>query len=163
LGVEIAERDEFIPVGMLSVVEYPFVVAPSQTATFVWYMTAAPPEALRELLGRPDHQLPKRLTTLVLDMAVCISFNLRHFGRACLHAAPEGGQDLWEWYVERGMAPLLQTITLPFGFRRLKGNDGRYFYYAEAAALEASKMNDMFRSSQTLVVPAGEEVIVRRE
>jgi hypothetical protein len=162
LGVEVGERDAFIPVAMLSVVDYSYLPSPADEATFVWFVSAAPVEAIRTLLMWPDERLPKRLTALALDIAVCISLNSRHFGRTCLHAAPEGGKRLLDWYIERGMAPLLQSIKLPQGYRRLKGNDGRYLYYTEAAAFAASSSNDLYRSSPPMQPTPSDERTLRK-
>jgi len=124
---------------------------PHRNAGFLWLCAAAPPQALRPFFT--DDTMPKRLSQLSLDIAVCSSFQERHDGRICLHADPNApataaGKDvLLEFYANKpvGMAALDPGITIP----RLRGlfavNDGRYFYFDEANAKIFSQQFDTVR------------------
>jgi len=63
-----------------------------------------------------------------------------------LYADEEGGTQLMEWYHKRGMETLSPGQRLPRGIRRLvKPSDGRYCYYTDQGALEASVALDDLR------------------
>ena len=147
LDVELSDG-RLIPCGMFAgMLSYPFPVRPDAKSCFVWFMTAAPPEVLPKLLGCSAADAPRRLTRFCLDIGLTLSFRRGHDGRVWLHASPAGAR-LPAWYEEQGMANLMQQVKLPFGPRALlKPNDGRYFYYDEPRAVDASKALDEFREA----------------
>jgi|SRR5215469_15576604 len=124
---------------------------PRRQAGFLWLCAAAPPQALRPFFT--DETMPKRLSQLCLDVAVCCSFQEHHDGRICLHADPkapktaDGKDALLEFYGNKpvGMSPLDPGIVIP----RLRGmfavNDGRYFFFDEANATVFSQQFDSYR------------------
>jgi len=117
-------------------------------SAYLWYLSAAPVAALVDI---PEHPLtpdtiPKRLGTIGLDVAVTHSFNRRRRGRVALYADEAGGPQLLDWYQKRGMEVLAPDQRLPRGIRRLvKPSDGRYCYYTDQGALEASVALDDLR------------------
>jgi hypothetical protein len=143
LAAEVAGGDG-VPVGLLAVVrKYPFPAKPGVDSVFVWFMTAAPAESLPGLLSCPPERVPKRLTRMCLDTAVILSYEKSYEGRTWLHASPKG-PTLLDWYSQQGMAKLVQSMKLPFGYRALR-NDGRYFAYDERSAAAAVSELDTYR------------------
>jgi hypothetical protein len=143
-----------IPVALLHLVNrYPHFRDHRQVSTFLWYLSDAPREALQQLKELntgiqifTEDKIPKMLGALALDTALIHSFRESNQGRLGLHAAPEGGQRLLDWYKDKGMIQIADSERLPPGLRRiLKGNDGRYFCYTEEGALEAAQRVDAFR------------------
>lgn len=130
---------------ILMVERYPYLLDRKLSSVFVWYVTRAPDSALMEQLGVGPARLPRMLMTLALDCAVTRSFNLSLRGRVGLHAASEGGDDLVGKYLSMGMLRLPMDRPLPFGYRWMIGNDGRYFYHDEASALRQSRLLDRLR------------------
>lgn len=120
-------------------------------AGFVWLCAGAPTQALRPFFT--DLEMPKRLSQLCLDTAVCCSFQEHHDGRICLHADPKApktkdGKDvLLEFYANTpvGMSVLDLRINIP----RIRGlfaaNDGRYFFLSDAEATVFSQQFDTYR------------------
>ena len=117
-------------------------------SAYLWYLSSAPEAALLDI---PDHPLtpetvPKRLGTIGLDVAVTHSFNRGRRGRVALYADEDGGPQLMEWYLKRGMETLAPGQRLPRSIRRMvKPSDGRYCYYTDQGALEASVALDDLR------------------
>ncbi len=117
-------------------------------SAYLWYLSAAPVAALTDVPEHPmtPETVPKRLGTIGLDVAVTHSFNRRRRGRVALYADEEGGSQLLDWYQSRGMAVLSPDQRLPRSIRRLvKPSDGRYCYYTDQGALEASRALDDLR------------------
>jgi hypothetical protein len=117
-------------------------------SVFVWFLSTAPDEALTTIEDHPIpvDQVPRRLGSIALDVAVTHSLNKRRRGRTALYADERGGEALLAWYRRRGMALLPDDDELPPGPRRLlKPSDGRYCYYTVPAAVEASKELDPLR------------------
>jgi hypothetical protein len=120
----------------------------ARKSTFAWYLTTAPDAALLGIAdyGLTEARLPRRLGTIVLDVAVTHSLNHRARGRVSLHADPKGGDALLGWYEKRGMTALPKDRKLPVGPRRLFApSDGRYCYYTVPAAVAASHDLDDLR------------------
>lgn len=143
-----------VPVAMLQMANnYPHFMNHGERSSFVWYLTQAPVNVLRELKDPAsglryftDDNIPKNLGSLALDCSIIMSLLEENDGRLGLHAAPQGGQDLIDWYEKKGMINVPASDPLPRGFRHwLKGNDGRYFCYNIDEALEAAKEADNFR------------------
>ncbi len=83
-----------------------------------------------------------------MDVAITHSYNCGLSGLIGLHADEEGGDALMKWYgapQKGGMSSLPKGQPLPPGVRRLRGNDGRYFYHDDATASSASKRMDIYR------------------
>lgn len=133
-----AAKPEIPPCVMLVVVEaYPAVNDHGAQSVFVWYISPAPTEYFTAILGYPPDMTPKRskLMAIGMDIAVAHSFKCGRRGYVGLHAAKEGGDDLYGWYLnDGGMTPLPKTSPLPLGIRWLRGNDGRYFYHTHKSA-----------------------------
>ncbi len=144
LGVE--RSGHLCPCAMILLVErYPYLLDHRLSSVFVWYVTRAPDSALVRQIGVGPGRIPKRLMTLALDAAITHSFNLALRGRVGLHASPDGGEGVVGKYSSLGMLRLPMDRLLPFGYRRIAGNDGRYFYHDEDSALLRSRLLDEFR------------------
>jgi hypothetical protein len=122
-----------IPVGMAMLVSgYPHPGRPQDMSTFVWFLTAAPQQALRDLgLAHRFVVLP-----LLLDTAVQISRWQGLEGRVALHADHRGTRDQQDDLVRRYKACGLTRRNHLRGlwlslFRKM---DDRYFVYDEASA-----------------------------
>lgn len=120
-------------------------------AGFLWLCAAAPTQSLRPYFT--DLDMPKRLSQLCLDTAVCSSFQEHHDGRICLHADPKApktddGKDiLIEFYSNTpvGMSVLDRRITLPFIRGLFAENDGRYFFMSDTEATVFAEQFDTYR------------------
>lgn len=149
VGLVDHEQDAFTPVAMVLMAgRYPALDNHRKSSVFVWFLTTAPDEALLGLKEHPvaEDDLPKRLGTIALDVAVTHSLNHRRKGRTGLHADEEGGDGLLAWYQRRGMEVLPEDDRLPPGIRRLVNpNDGRYCYYTIPGARDASQGLDPLR------------------
>ncbi len=106
---QVCLADNDFPIGMVSILETErWPEEPSLPAVFAWYLTGAPASAVLA------HGAPKLLMAAALDVAVTVSLNGPSEGRLWLHASPEGGQKLVDWYAARGLEPLAQgLISLP--------------------------------------------------
>jgi hypothetical protein len=114
-------------------------------SVFLWYLSPAPEEFFRSGRGRLAGAVPKALMAIGMDMAITHSYNIMKRGRVGLHAAPEGGRALVDWYKDPergGMIVIPKHQSLAGGWRR---NDGRYFYHDEATAFAVSRRLDSLR------------------
>jgi hypothetical protein len=139
----------FIPCALMQLIgKFPYLVDKQKKSVFIWYLAVAPTKALTSLddINLKEDEVPKRLGSISLDIAVAHSFNRRLKGRTSLHADEEGGEKLMEWYKNRGMTAFPKEEKLHFGFRRLLiPSDGRYCYYTENAAMDELKEFDPYR------------------
>lgn len=126
------------PLAMVSLLENErWIEDTSQSSVFVWYLTGAPRQAV------VAHGTPKLLTAAALDIAVAVSLNGAAQGRLWLHAAPEGGTALLDWYQRRGLKRVPAEATLPGPLLRRRVNDGRYFYLTTTTGeLASTTMSD---------------------
>ncbi len=132
------------PVGQIFVSDgYPFFPDQRQPSIFLWFLAAAPADALRAG-GLPDDL---KLMRPLVDAAIQFSFQRGYDGRLTLHAAASGDRrndiDLYTKY-EKGVA------LIPYGKRSfliswLRRNDGRYFYADEKCALDLTAKLDYLR------------------
>lgn len=120
LVFQIAHRDTATPLAMVVLLaDERWPLDHSQPAVFAWYLSGAPSEAVQSI-GEP-----KCLMRAAMDVALTVSLNGKADGRLWLHAAPEGGRRLLEWYAGFGLQPISKNIRLPaFPIRQ---NDGGYF------------------------------------
>lgn len=133
-----------VPSAMLLMIErYPSVGADASTrSVFVWYLAAAPTNPL-EALGVRD--APK-LGKACIDAAIVTSQFLGENGCIWLHADPLGGDGLLRLYEgDYRLMPLPELAVLPTLERRIKGNDGRYFFTDALRAEELASEFDPFR------------------
>ena len=133
----------FIPCGLIQLIgKFPYLVDRNKKSVFVWFLAVAPKESLTSLkdVNISSDKIPKRIGSILLDIAVTHSFNIRNKGRAALHASNEGGEKLLQWYSSRGMEIYPKGEKLHFGIRRLiKPSDGRYCYFTEDGAIKEIK------------------------
>jgi hypothetical protein len=149
VGLCDAERDRFVPCALLQLLgRVPALDDHDAESAFVWFLSTAPDEALTSIPNHPipPDEVPQRLGTIALDVAVTHSLNHRRLGRTALYADERGGDLLLRWYERRGMTVLPDGVKLPPGPRRLlKPSDGRYCFYTVPAAVEASAELDPLR------------------
>jgi hypothetical protein len=132
------EHQRGMPAGMLLLIEsYPWL-APRpwdrfrrrlrrQRSTFTWFLSSAPHSRLREL-GVPE---PPQLGAVLIDTALVASVNHGHEGRMWLHAAPDGGQKLFDFYdLECGLGHVNPGFRVPSITHPVYGlpSDGRHFF-----------------------------------
>ena len=148
-AVGIESDGMFVPCAMIQLIgKFPYFIDSDKKSVFIWYLAVAPDDALLSLdeLNLKSDQLPKRLGSISLDIAVTYSSNHKGKGRTSLHAAKEGGKELLSWYNSRGMIILPDEKKLHYGFRRIFiPSDGRYCYFDEEGALKEIKEFDPFR------------------
>lgn len=149
IGIAAHETGHFIPCALVLLLGRDRALDKhTKRSTFTWFLTTAPDAALLSIKDYRLHEneLPKRLGTIALDVAVTHSLNHLAGGRMSLHSDPKGGERLLGWYRKRGMSVLPENHKLPFGPRRLFApSDGLYCYYTIAAAMEASRELDELR------------------
>lgn len=129
-----------VPVGMLVVIgDYPWLRNRRHKSSFLWFLAAAPDSAMKAL-GITD---PPSLGRVLVDTGIVDSYRSGHDGRIGLHAAPKGGNRLFDFY--RNVCNLLNLpkfFALPLGPASIKqtlvslpvANDGRFFYTDSACA-----------------------------
>ena len=115
-------EDDF-PFAMIAILENErWIWDHRQPAVDLWYLAEAPAAAVAA------RGAPKLLGAAALDVAVTASLNGAANGHLWLHAAPEGGGRLLDWYARRRLERVPLGTRLP-GPRILgRVNDGRYFY-----------------------------------
>ncbi len=149
IGLSDPGTDTFVPCALVQLLgRFPALDDHDRDGVFVWFLSTAPDEALTTIENRPisENEIPRRLGTIALDVAVSHSFNARRDGRTALYADEQGGDLLLRWYQRRGMSVLPDEDRLPWVPRRLlKPSDGRYCYYTASAALRASRELDPLR------------------
>src|SRR6201995_655050 len=102
LGVEYADEGAFVPCAMVFLAgSFRALDDPERDAVFLWFVSSAPRAFLEDVL--PDRMRPGRLGEAALDIAVTHSLNNGMGGRVGLHADQAGGDDLTDWYRDRGM------------------------------------------------------------
>jgi hypothetical protein len=149
VGIESGLR--FQPCIMLLLVErYPALHDRERDSVFVWYLSPAPTSYFTQHLHYPEEDSPREshLMAVGMDVAITHSYNCGLSGLVGLHADKSGGGALMQWYQapqKGGMSVLPKTRRLPFGLRRVPGNDGRYFYHDESTARSASDRMDFYR------------------
>ena len=133
-------RGDAFPVGQLLVSDrYPYFPDKGQPSVFLWFLSAAPTQALIAR-GLPSDL---KLMRALVDTAIQFSFQRGYEGLLTLHAAlsgnPSEDNELLQKY-ERGVELFSYPAT-----RRIspvRRNDGRYFYsdHAQSLAL-TTKLN----------------------
>jgi hypothetical protein len=120
LVVSLKDEPTFVcaMIGLVRVYPQPLHAASS----FLWYLSSAPGEVFSSF----GYSRPSGLGEVGID--ICIVEALRKYGYdggVWLHAAPEGGDRLMNWYnTTLGMSRLPEDLPLSYSRR----NDGRYFY-----------------------------------
>lgn len=147
VGIDIDGK--FIPLGLIQLVgNFPYLINRKKKSVFVWFLTVAPYEAIAALkdVNIEENKIPKRIGSILLDIAVTHSFNISNKGRTSLHASDEGGKKLLDWYISRGMEIYPEDKKLHFGFRRLiVPSDGRYCYFTEDGAVKEIEELNSYR------------------
>lgn len=138
---QIALIEDNFPVGMVALLEHErWPDHHSRKAVFVWYLTAAPTAAVA------TYGSPKALMRTALDVAVTVALNGEAQGRLWLHAAPEGGHTLLDWYRTQGLVRISPNVILPSAPYPVRINDGRYFKLTSERSHLVSGNMDGFRS-----------------
>jgi hypothetical protein len=132
-----------LPVGqVLLACGFPFIREWDEPSVFLWYLAAAPRQALQSAGLPPDLKLMRML----VDIAVQESFARGFDGRVGLHAARSrwnlaANRDLYNRYRHIGLAPLPGGLRASVGRR----NDRRYFYVDPPLALDFARRLDYLR------------------
>lgn len=133
-----------VPAGLVLLsLGYPALDDQQEQSVFLWYLTAAPIEALQDLKVSVK---PRLLETLV-DIALVVSEAQGYSGKIGLHAAGKAGnpaaQSLLESYQTRcGLLSLPPDAKIPSPVRF---NDGRYFYTTPLVAQKLMAALDYLR------------------
>jgi hypothetical protein len=137
-----ADNRRFVRAGMSILIDdYPHLdIADPSQSDFVWFISAGDSGVLTKELGVSD---PPSLGRVLLDCAVVVSENAGFGGRIGLHAAPQGGQRLLDFYVKCGLTNLPKAAGLPPAVTRR--NDGRFFFAGAAAAAGLAALLDADR------------------
>jgi hypothetical protein len=131
------------PVGqVLLACGFPFIRDWDIPSVFLWYLAAAPRQALHAAGLPPDLKLMRPL----VDIAVQESYANGFEGRVGLHAARSrwnlaANRDLYNRYRHIGLAPLPGGLRASVGRR----NDRRYFYLDAPLALDFARRLDYLR------------------
>lgn len=134
-------EDDGFPLAMVALLERERWIADQKVAAvYLWYLVGAPAAAVE------SHGRPKLLTAAALDIAVTVSLNGGARGHLWLHAAPEGGQRLLDWYEARGLERVPVGYSLPRARLVPRPNDGRYFWLRPERSVVASELMKAYRS-----------------
>lgn len=129
------------PLGMVALLENERWPADhALPAVYVWYLTGAPSAAVTRWGD------PRLLTTATLDIAVTVGLNGAAHGRLWLHALPEGGGTLSQWYTAKGLETIAPSVALPSSIFLARENDGRYFQLTTRGAEAFSRRLDGYRT-----------------
>lgn len=151
VGLNINHKPYFIPLSMCLYYEKaPALHDPNKESIYLWYLSSAPKEAIDSIYVKYKIKANIiRATGLTsLDTVVSKAINEKMFGRVGLHASPDGGDFLIQWYQKTGMNQLDEAHPLPaVGIRKPinRKNDGRYFYHDRQTAVAFSQKFDHFR------------------
>ena len=149
VGIVPEKGEHLIPCAMIILLgRLPALDNHKKKSAFTWFLTTAPAEALLNVkeYNLTADMMPRRLGTIVLDVAITHSFNHRRKGRMALYADKKGGDVLLNWYKSQEMQVLPSNKRLPGIPRRLfKPSDGRYCYFTPKAAMAASRRLDSLR------------------
>ncbi len=141
---------ELRPVAMLALLENErWVNDPQRPAVYVWYLSTAP-RSISSATGVDGSPCtPGLVGKAALDVALCVSQASDGGGRLWLHADPNGGDSLIQWYGLDAHATRIPDIGLPFlpgdGIRGARPNDHRYFAFTDETALWATQQHTHFR------------------
>lgn len=108
------------------------------TASFLWFVSTAPRALLETSDGNGSGCTPRLVGRAARQIAVIVALSGAAEGRLWLHADPRGGQPLFDWYSNLGMAIVdPQSVPILPGYNASlppRTNDGRYFCLDAAAA-----------------------------
>lgn len=137
------ENDDEIPVGMVTVV--PRFSCSLQGVvgerTFAWYFADAPTSFYTKVLGVGPLV---GVAAALLDTAIQSGLNMRANGSILLHADPNGGNRLADFYLQRCKMTQLSMDSPPISAFRRKNID-QYFFLSAAGAAEFCKQFDVRR------------------
>jgi hypothetical protein len=139
------KKGNAVPLALMMLSEgYPAIDGSGQGSVFLWYLAKAPSPALNAL--GYAFASPALVLEALLDTAIQRSYELGYDGRVGLHAAPEGGIDLFcKYRDDTRMTALLRKAVLSQGRRMLTGNDDRYFWTGPDLSRSLSKSFDYLR------------------
>jgi hypothetical protein len=129
------DHGDAVPAGLVLLsLGYPALDDHREQSLFLWYLTAAPIEALQDL----KVSAKPRLLEILVDIALVVSEAQGYSGRIGLHAANEAGNPeaqkfLQNYQTRCQLLSLPMDVKMPSMWRR---NDGRYFYTTPLVAQE---------------------------
>ncbi len=117
-----------VPLGLMLLSEgYPSLDGSARESVFLWYLASAPSSALVAM--GVTYPKPNLVLHALIDVAIQRSYELGYDGSVGLHAAPEGGDELYCRYRDDvKMSSLGSNARLTLARRLKGGNDGRYFW-----------------------------------
>lgn len=130
--VVITEDDEEIPIGLITVVpEFECTLDHvSGKRTFAWYLADAPVSFYRNVLNTDP---VVSVAAALIDTAIQSGIEAGMDGSLLLHADPNGGQRLANFYLQRCKMKQLSLDSGPLSIFRRKNLD-QYFYMSAAVA-----------------------------
>ncbi len=125
--VKQAGAPEF-PIGMLTVVPQLTCNALGSTRDrgFAWYLADAPGEVYRDVLKSPR---VKGVATALIDCSLQATLEASGDGTHLLHADPNGGEKLVEFYGQRCRMTRLPPTNGPVTWLRLTSSPTEYFHF----------------------------------
>lgn len=137
-GVVIKGR--FIPLSLVFLAEnYPALYDKSQNSSFIWFMASAPESFFTTVMSHPKIA---SFGKICIDIGVTSSINNLNRGVIGLHAAPEGGSKLIDYYESKCD---LKSLDKNVSISLIRRNDGRYFYLDPNSAFNFSHNHDHLR------------------
>lgn len=139
LQMRLSKND--FPIGMVVLLRnIPWPLDPKLSSTYVYYLTAAPREAV------VAHGGPKPLMQAIFDVALTETINGNNKGRLWLHADPAGAT-LPAFYGNTiGMQQIPTNVSITRTVPYLpRPNDGRYYFLDEKTALIVSAHMNGYR------------------
>lgn len=137
-----APNGDAFPMGQVIVVNgFPYPESRAKRCAFLWYLAAAPSDAMKNA-GVP---VCRGLLAALVDVGIQFSYICGHRGRLCLHASPAGTAEqqleLKSRYEKAGLKHHTQGLLVG----RVRFNDGRYFVADEQIALAMTAILDPLR------------------
>lgn len=138
----LAESDEEVPIGMLTVVPRFRCTAKGERRerTFAWFLADAPAEFYDVLGSAPVAAVAKAL----LDTAIQSGLGSAQDGTLLLHADPGGGPKLDEFYVQKCKMERLKADAPAISFLR-RGHTDQYYHFDAVLAAAFSRQFDARR------------------
>lgn len=125
-------RHNAVPVGMLAAVPNLETTAfgVKEGRAFTWFLADAPKELYTEVLGMPVLQDVARV---LIDCTIQLALDDGHKGSLILHASPDGGLRLQQFYLRLGMQQLPEgaDAVTPLRFRH---RTDEYFLFDDVQA-----------------------------
>ncbi|MFK5892867.1 MAG: hypothetical protein QM504_06575 [Pseudomonadota bacterium] len=134
---------EDVMIGIMQLHENSNFIDGSGKSVFLWYVSNLPFRICQEM----GVSRLKDVGRVLVDVAICKSYQLEHKGRLWLHAAKPNkyavklNMDLVKFYKRLEM----QRYKAQYSITGIRRNDGRYFYHDEQSAVKAVELLNQYR------------------